>query len=109
MKIPICKFFHERDIARRISSLVDREEKRPTNLRGSCSSDRIRKTFDCPIANYLADDRDGILKHRCYHEPKNLGVDEGRIWGDYYYVKPWIWRLTTLVDNMDGGRWRISY
>lgn len=39
---------------------------------------------------------EGILKHGVYHMPKQIGVDECCIWGDYFYleallrlVKPW--------------------
>ena len=87
MKVIICKFFKEKDVERKISGLVDRENKQATNIRIFCSSDRIRKTFDSLITNYLADDSDGILKHGCYHKPENVGVDESTIWGDYHFVK----------------------
>lgn len=36
---------------------------------------------------------DGILKHGVYHIPKQIGVDECCIWGDYYYLEAWV-RLT---------------
>lgn len=37
--------------------------------------------------NYVAEEnRDGILKHGSFHVPKKNGVDEGLIWGDYYFM-----------------------
>lgn len=37
---------------------------------------------------YLAEeDKDGILKHGCFHNPENLGVDETLTWGDYYFIE----------------------
>lgn len=29
----------------------------------------------------------GLLKHAVYHKPKNIGVDESCIWGDYFYLE----------------------
>jgi unsaturated chondroitin disaccharide hydrolase len=29
----------------------------------------------------------GVLKHAVYHLPKNIGVDESCIWGDYFYFE----------------------
>ena len=38
--------------------------------------------------NYLSGkEKDGILKHGCFHKPENMGVDEGLIWGDYYFIE----------------------
>ena len=46
------------------------------------------KIWDSLSNNYLADDdTEGILRHGCFHKPANLGVDEGTIWGDYYFVE----------------------
>lgn len=32
-------------------------------------------------------DWEGVLKHGIYHLPKNVGVDESVIWGDYYLLE----------------------
>lgn len=38
--------------------------------------------------NYLsADDKESVLDHAVYSAPKNLGVDEACIWGDYYFTE----------------------
>jgi unsaturated chondroitin disaccharide hydrolase len=37
--------------------------------------------------NYLSEEGDGILKHGCFYKPKNIGVDESLMWGDYYFVE----------------------
>lgn len=42
------------------------------------------------IKNYAASSNDvgtGLLKHGVYHKPKNIGVDEYCIWGDYFYLE----------------------
>lgn len=47
-----------------------------------------KKILNSLLANYIAEEnRDGILKHGCYHMPKKIGVDEGLIWGDYYFLE----------------------
>jgi unsaturated chondroitin disaccharide hydrolase len=30
---------------------------------------------------------EGILKHGCYHQRKNLGVNESVMWGEYFFVE----------------------
>jgi unsaturated chondroitin disaccharide hydrolase len=38
--------------------------------------------------NYLCEEeKDGILKHGCFHKPEGIGVDESLIWGDYYFIE----------------------
>jgi len=40
--------------------------------------------------NYLASqhlDSDGLLLHGVYNKPKNEGVDEHTIWGDYFFFE----------------------
>jgi unsaturated chondroitin disaccharide hydrolase len=42
------------------------------------------------IQHYATNDDDpgtGLLKHAVYHKPKNIGVDESCIWGDYFYLE----------------------
>jgi len=49
------------------------------------AADRILHSLS---TNYIAEeDRDEILKHGCFHVPKKIGVDEGLIWGDYYFLE----------------------
>jgi unsaturated chondroitin disaccharide hydrolase len=58
----------------------------------SCNIDKY-KTYAIHILNSLIKnylnpiDRDGILSHGCFHRPRNLGIDESLIWGDYYFLK----------------------
>jgi len=61
-----------------LSELSGQEEFRETALR----------ILDSLWDYYLAEEnRDGILKHGCYHKPEGIGVDESLIWGDYYFVE----------------------
>lgn len=42
------------------------------------------------IRNYTAKDTDigtGLLKHGVYHMPKQIGVNEYNLWGDYFYLE----------------------
>jgi len=42
------------------------------------------------IAGYTPDsseDSDALLLHSVYDMPKNVGVDEGTLWGDYYFLE----------------------
>ncbi|NQE54219.1 hypothetical protein C5S29_11550 [ANME-1 cluster archaeon GoMg3.2] len=45
------------------------------------------KILNSLYINYLSEDGDGILKHGCFYKPKNIGVDESLMWGDYYFVE----------------------
>jgi len=45
-----------------------------TSLAESCS------TADHPRSNAL-------LLHGIYDKPKSVGVDEGTLWGDYFYLE----------------------
>ena len=57
------------------------------------------------ILNSLCDDylceeeKDGILKHGCFHKPENIGVDESLIWGDYYFIE-------AIMKIKEKGKWR---
>ena len=38
--------------------------------------------------NYLTNkNKDGILAQGCFYKPKNLGVKESLIWGDYFFIE----------------------
>ncbi len=52
---------------------------------------------------YLANDTpgwEGILKHGIYHEPKNIGVDESVMWGEYFFVEA-IDKALSLEEQTD--------
>jgi unsaturated chondroitin disaccharide hydrolase len=52
------------------------------------------KILEALSKNYLADNSSqGILLHGCFDNPKNIAIDSGLIWGDYYYFEA----LTKLV------------
>jgi len=60
-----------------------------SNLSGKRSfgnaADRILRSL---LINYVAgENRDGILKHGCFHVHRKIGVDKGLIWGDYYFME----------------------
>ena len=43
---------------------------------------------------------EGILKHGCYHQRKNLGVNESVMWGEYFFVEALDKALST-IDNQE--------
>ena len=46
------------------------------------------KILDLLCSHYLAEEnKEGILKHGCFHKPEGIGVDESLIWGDFYFVE----------------------
>ena len=45
------------------------------------------KILEALSKNYFADNSSqGILLHGCFDKPKNIAIDSGLIWGDYYYL-----------------------
>jgi len=50
--------------------------------------DSAKKILSSLCDNYLCkEEKDGILKHGCFHKPAGMGVDESLIWGDYYFIE----------------------
>ena len=45
------------------------------------------------------EDSDALLLHGVYDFPKGVGVDEGNLWGDYFY-------LEALTRRTLGAAWR---
>ncbi len=57
------------------------------------------KILDSLSVSYLNKKGDGILKNGCFHKPKNMGVNESLMWGDYYFVEA----LTGVLEKEDKG------
>lgn len=36
---------------------------------------------------YFSDKEDCLLTHGVYNYPRNMGIDEGNLWGDYFYLE----------------------
>lgn len=36
---------------------------------------------------YFSDKEDCLLNHGVYNYPRNMGIDEGNLWGDYFYLE----------------------
>jgi len=46
------------------------------------------KILNSLLASYIAEEEwDGILKSGCFDKPRNLGVNESLVWGDYYFLE----------------------
>jgi unsaturated chondroitin disaccharide hydrolase len=50
-----------------------------------------------------AESSDALLLHGVYDMPKNVGVDEGTLWGDYFYLEA---LARTTLRGADGAGWR---
>jgi unsaturated chondroitin disaccharide hydrolase len=51
----------------------------------SAAADRILASL---IAGYAAGEgSNALLLHGVYDKPKDVGVDEGNLWGDYFYLE----------------------
>jgi unsaturated chondroitin disaccharide hydrolase len=58
--------------------------------RAAVASDAAHSILASLIENYTpenADDSDALLLHSVYDLPKMNGVDEGTLWGDYFYLE----------------------
>ncbi|MFP7761378.1 glycoside hydrolase family 88 protein [Marisediminicola sp. LYQ85] len=58
--------------------------------RAAWAVDTARAILGSLIANYTPEhpeDSDALLLHGVYDLPKSVGVDEGSLWGDYFYLE----------------------
>ena len=58
--------------------------------RATVASDAAQTILASLIENYTpaaSDDSDALLLHSVYDLPKKVGVDEGTLWGDYFYLE----------------------
>jgi unsaturated chondroitin disaccharide hydrolase len=55
--------------------------------RYSTAADGIIRTLAAGYAPASLEESDALLLHGVYDLPKNIGVDEGTLWGDYFYLE----------------------
>ncbi len=55
--------------------------------RWRAAADRILASLIARYTPARAEDADTVLLHSVYDLPKNVGVDEGTLWGDYFYLE----------------------
>lgn len=55
--------------------------------RWRAAADRILASLIAHYTPETAADADTVLLHSVYDLPKNVGVDEGTLWGDYFYFE----------------------
>jgi len=73
-----------------VCGLLELAALEPGSERGARAAERARTMLDSLIENYAPrnpEDFDGLLMHGVYDLPKNNGVDEGTLWGDYFYLE----------------------
>jgi unsaturated chondroitin disaccharide hydrolase len=67
--------------------------------------DAANTILDSLISSYAPakpESSDALLLHGVYDLPKQVGVDEGTLWGDYYY-------LEALTRRANGPSWRPAW
>jgi unsaturated chondroitin disaccharide hydrolase len=72
------------------SGLLQLAHVAPDRIRGRVYDAAARRILTTLCRHYLAEpdpDWEGILKGGVYHLPKNLGVNESVIWGDYFFLE----------------------
>lgn len=62
----------------------------PDAARAALADAAARRILDSLITGYLPtrpEDSDALLLHGVYDLPKDHGIDEGNLWGDYFYLE----------------------
>lgn len=67
--------------------LADQENDPVRAARWTEEAGRILDALAAGYAPARPEDSDAILLHGVYDLPKNVGVDEGTLWGDYFYLE----------------------
>jgi len=71
-----------------VCGLYELAEVDPENAeRWRAAADRILTSLIVHYTPATAADADTVLLHSVYDLPKNVGVDEGTLWGDYFYFE----------------------
>jgi len=75
--IAVCGFFE----------LAKQEHNPEKAARAEALARRILSSLEEHYTPAQAGDADSLLLHSVYDLPKNVGVDEGTLWGDYFYLE----------------------
>lgn len=67
--------------------LADLEDDRARAEQAEGSARRILGSLVSHYAPARSEDSDALLVHGVYDLPKDIGVDEGTLWGDYFYLE----------------------
>ena len=51
------------------------------------AGDRILGSLMDSFSTARQPDSNALILHGVYDKPKNVGVDEGNLWGDYFYLE----------------------
>lgn len=73
-----------------VCGLLELAELEAGSDRGARAADAAATMLASLIENYTPEnpaDSDALLLHGVYDLPKNVGVDEGTLWGDYFYLE----------------------
>ena len=79
--------------------LADQLADESTAFRYRAAADEILASLIESYTPDASEDADGLLLHGVYDLPKNSGVDEANLWGDYLY-------LEALTRRAMGPDWR---
>jgi len=73
-----------------VCGLIELASVDPDPARAARASDAADRILASLIENYTPENpeaSDALLLHGVYDLPKNVGVDEGTLWGDYFYLE----------------------
>ena len=73
-----------------VCGLLELAELEAGSARGARAAEAAHTMLSSLIENYTPAspaDSDALLLHGVYDLPKNTGVDEGTLWGDYFYLE----------------------
>ncbi len=76
------------------SGLLELASLVPDGDRYRLAAHHILSSLTTAYATRAGDASTALLRHGVYDEPKGVGVDEGNLWGDYFYLEA----LTRALD-----------
>jgi unsaturated chondroitin disaccharide hydrolase len=79
-----------------VCGLIELARQLPAGARADVYRGAARRILASLIANYSTagdSSSNALLRHGVYDKPKGIGVDEGTLWGDYFYLEA----LTRIV------------
>lgn len=77
-----------------VAGLLELASLLPDGERYRAAANDILSSLTATYATRAGDPSTALLRHGVYDEPKGVGVDEGNLWGDYFYLEA----LTRALD-----------
>lgn len=84
-----------------VAGLLELASLVPDGDRYRTAANDILSSLTSAYATRAGDESTALLRHGVYDEPKGVGVDEGNLWGDYFYLEA----LTRALDPVWEQHW----